>query len=178
MKIDATDSQNRAAAYHEASHVVIACVLGLPIGSKGARIDSFANGQAWFWGATEGVAVPPSKVEAVVIALFAGGTAHQIVGSFSQGAIAGDEWRIKDLLKAVCPNDELREEKYKRLKERSDDVVNEHWATIAVLAEALWALPWVPRNVSRELPKDKMLKGSEIATILAPLAVVIDEYME
>ena len=178
MKIDATDPANRAAAYHEAGHIVIACALGLPVGLEGIRINSFANGQAWFWGSTDGVAVSPSQVDAVVTALFAGGIVHQRIGSFWQGAVAGDEWRINDLLNTLHPDIDMRQEEYKRLKARTEELVGEHWTTIANVADALWDLPWVSKNAHSELPKEKILNGSELVEILAPLAVVIDANME
>src|SRR5216110_236977 len=111
MAVDAGDEHCRAAGYHESAHIVIACHLGLPISPKGIYIDNFAQGRAWFRGATDGVAVPSADVDRVVIALLAGGIAHRRILQEIKDACAGDDGRIEELLEAHNSDSKTCQEK-------------------------------------------------------------------
>jgi hypothetical protein len=175
MAIDAGDEHCRAAGYHESAHIVIACDQGLPISPKGIYIDNFAQGRAWFRGATDGVAVPAADVDKVVTALFAGGIAHRRILQEIKGACAGDDGRIKQLLEAHNPDSKIRNEKHEQLLARAEETVDQQWGVISRVAEALWSKPWRPKNPHQQWPKEKALSASELVLIVAPVVPVIDE---
>lgn len=178
MAVDAGDEHCRAAAYHESAHIVTACDLGLPISPKGIYINNFAQGRAWFSGATDGVAVPSADVDRVVIALFAGGIAHRRILQETKDACAGDDGRIKELLEAHNLDLKTRQEKHEQLLVRAKDTVDQQWGVISRVAEELWSKPWLPKNPHREWPKEKALSASELVPIVAPVVPVIDESVD
>jgi hypothetical protein len=141
MAVDGGDERCRAAGYRESAHIVIACHLGLPISPKGIYINNFAQGRAWFRGATDGVTVPSGDVDRVVIALFAGRIAHRRILQEIENACAGDDGRIKELLEAHNPDSKTCQEKHEQLLARAKETVDEQWGIISRVAEELWSKP-------------------------------------
>jgi hypothetical protein len=178
MTLGADDDTCRAAAYHESAHLVIACVAGLPIHPKGISIDGFANGRTHFKGSTDNTAVSSEDVDNVVIALLAGGLAHCRMHGNVKAAVSGDEQRIAEILETHIADPAARQEKREQLRAHAKDMVDEHWQTIENLAQALWSKSWQPRYPHRHLLKEKALTGIEIAPIVVPLPVVLDDTVE
>jgi hypothetical protein len=178
VTVDAGDEHCKAAAYHESAHIVVACLLGLPISPNGIYINNFAEGRAWFKGATDGVALPSTEVHQVVIALLAGGVAHRRVHRNLQDACKGDDWRIKEILESHFPDSETRREMEHQFQAQALEFVDAHWEVIARVAEALWGKSWRPKYQHRHWPKEKALSASELVTLIDHVPVLIDEYLE
>jgi hypothetical protein len=175
MPLHADDICCRAAAYHESAHIFIACFLGLPVNPKGIRIDGFANGTAWFRGATDDSVVACAEVGKVVLALFAGRIAHSRVFANVQDACRGDERRIEELMDAHRNHPEASQIDLELLRGRAQELVGVHWHAIERIAESLWNKPWEAKPRHQSLRKEKALSGSELVPIVAPIHVVIDE---
>jgi len=176
MAGDADDQNCRATAYHESGHIVIACALGLRVSPKGIRIDNFAAGRAWFSGSTDGTPVPASDVDAVVLALFAGGLVSESIEGYRESANEGDEARIRELLEAHSAPNTLSA-RYKELRARASEMVKTHWSAIENVADSLWGQPWVSPP-HRLWPKEKALSANSLLPLIAPIAVAIDEFAE
>lgn len=178
MAVDATEIQSKSAAYHESAHIIVACVHGLPINPKGICITNFASGRALFRGASDGIAVSPSEVDKVVIALFAGGIAQARISGGMQDACAGDNARIQELLEAHYPDAEERKVKRDLLLACAREAVQENWVLIEKTAERLWSKPWQSKNLHHPWPQEKRLSAEELASLVDPLVISIDETAE
>jgi len=178
MAADAGDAHCRAAAYHESAHIVVACEQGLSISPKGIFINNFAEGRAWFNGATDGSEVPFAELDKVLIALFSGGIAHSRMQTEMRDACKGDDWRIDHLLKRYYADLTARQQKREQLLARATKLVTDLWDTIARVAEELWSKPWKPKNQHREWPKEKTLPAIELEPLIGQIAVVISEDVE
>lgn len=178
MAIHANDERCRAAAYHESAHIVIACFLGLPISPKGVCIDGFANGQAWFMGSTEDTEVALEEFDKVVKTLCAGAIAHRRLHCDIEVARIGDDRRIDQLFDDHGISSEERESMRNQLSDTAQEIVDEHWQEIKIVAEALWCKPWRYEPAHQSLLKWKRLNGSELQKILAHVPVVVDEKTE
>jgi len=178
MTIGADDMTCRAAAYHEAAHIVIASAVGLPISPKGISIDGFANGLAHFKGATSGTKVAAEEVDKVVISMLAGGIVHGGVHGNVEHAIIRDERRIKEIMDEHIANPEARKTKREELETRASELASKHWQAIEAVAEALWSKSWKPRNRHIQLFRGKTLDGTELKALLTDITLVVDETVE
>jgi hypothetical protein len=163
----------RGAAYHEAAHIVVAAVQGLPLGKGGLRIDKRGAGLAEY-GHTKANCLTNAGPDAykgrTIIATRAGHIAH---GKIYPPAATGDAnwWHdielMDRLLVEMYPTSAvLRDDAREKLFERSEDLVEQHWETIKVIAEALWA----------KLPEAR-IEGVEVIALLMHrgISAVLDE---
>jgi hypothetical protein len=173
----------QGAAYHEAAHIVIAAVQGLPLGKGGLRIDEQGAGFAEYrcTRPTGSTALGADAYkERTIIATNAGHIAH---GMFyppvaNGDANASDDFElIQKLLREMYPTSDIRRDAAQReLLKRSKDLVEQHCESIKVLAEALWAKEWRP-----QLPvakwREKRMEGAEVITLLKQrgISAVLDE---
>jgi len=163
----------RGAAYHEAAHIAIAAVQGLPLCKGGLHLDENGAGLA------EYRCTKPSRLKSIgadaykertIIATYAGHIAH---GKFYPPVEAGDpnaddDFKcINELLLELHPaSDDRRDAAQRELRKRSKELVEQHWEIIKVLAEALWAKKC-----------EKHIEGAEVIILLKQqgISAVLDE---
>ena len=175
------DDTVRAVAIHEAAHIVIACVLGLSIGEKGAAVYGMPpdpTGVAHFEGATRGTEVVASKVHDVIIALLAGGIAHSKLRSDVKTAVLKDEERIAELLGSSSFTSPEVQAHCALLRPRANELVDRHWPVLETVATALCNKEWHYRYSASSFFKDKSLSGAELKSLLHPMPVIVNSAIE
>jgi hypothetical protein len=172
---DAGDERCRVAAFHEAGHIVIACCVGLAISPRGIYVNNFAEGRAWFEGATDGEEVASTAVDNVIVALLAGCVAHGTMSEDVGDACQGDEDRIKELLEKHYPEPCARAAKEQALRKTSKHIVGDNWSEISSVAEALWATEWRSKHPNRSWPQEKKLSAEDLRPLVAPMVLVVDD---
>ena len=170
-----------AVAHHEAAHVVIACDLELAIGKKGAVVYGHPpdpTGSAYFEGATSGTPVEASKEESVVIALLAGGIAHNRFTDRTERAVLSDQQRVAELMGAPSFSSPEVQERILPLSAKAAQLVDQHWSEIVKVGTALLKKEWQYRNRHVGFFKEKSLSGEELQNLLSPMTVVVDDTIE
>jgi hypothetical protein len=161
----------RSGAYHEAAHVVIGAVLGIPLTEKGLHLDRWGNGIAHYHDKKpDGSANlgPETGRERTIIATAAGWIAQNRMYSCSQSGAHLDIDQINALLTEMYPDRSPSwcAAKTKLLRE-AEQLVEVHWVVIESVALALWAKPEVPKTDDwTPEPNEKHLSVQEILEIL------------
>jgi hypothetical protein len=160
------------AAYHEAAHIVIAAVQGLPLGKDGLRVYENGAGFAHYSGkqpdGSTNLGADPCR-EGTIIATLAGHIAHgKCYPPVEKGdANASDDFdRVRALLLEMYPDnsDQYREAQC-ALHKRSKELVDQHWATIKALATKLWDRDWLPQAPAANC-REKHIEGEEVVSLL------------
>jgi len=182
MMIDNVNEETVCAvAHHEAAHVVVACHRELPIGKKGATVYGHPpdpTGSAYFEGATLGSPVGASKKESVIIALLAGGIAHNRFTDRIETAVLLDQLRIAELMGGPSFGSPEVQERISPLAAKAAELVDQHWLEIVRVGTALCKKEWHYSNPHVGFFKDKSLSGEELQTLLSPMTVVVDDKIE
>jgi len=155
VKMRRRDSRpdERTAAFHEAGHAVIAVHLGLTIGpvtivpvkgpgpGEGSRGSAVVINPLLSWRRGDGRRRP--LMEAYVVALFAGCAAEGVLHGEEQevdGADAEMAWECLEMVPprgCVSRRDGVFKQYMRKLKRRSDRLVEDHFAEIRKIAELL-----------------------------------------
>jgi len=175
------------ATRHEAAHVVIAAVQGLALRKDGLRISEHGEGLACYRGAVpRGVANvgPDPERERTIIAVYAGQIAHgRYYPPVANGdANASDDIDLADrLVSEMYSTLDLQLATKRKLWERSNALVTEHWEAIEGVAQALWSKPWLPSDIPR-VPShrevlEKKIDGEEVVHFLKQFGIeaVLDD---
>lgn len=190
--IDIDDKYISSTAYHECGHIVVAAVQEMPLRNLGVRMDSLGCGKTFHWhrepdGSRNNVG-PDRERERTIVTTSAGYIAqkrfygdaltNEIKMYMEQGA-SGDTSLVIELLEEMYSgNKETWFAARASLFEKSSQLVDEHWSAIDVLAKALLARPWEPRNLATDVDghwsidnKEKWLHGIEVVAILEGFGV-------
>ena len=181
MRDNVNDDTVCGVAHHEAAHIVIACVLELSIGERGATVYGFPpdpTGVAHFEGATQGTEVAVSKVDNVIIALLAGGIAHSKLRNDINTEVLKDEERIAELMGAPGFESPEVQTHCAPLNSQAKELVDRHWPVIQKVAMTLCSKEWHYRRPANSLFKEKSLSGEELKSLLDPMPVVVDGTIE
>lgn len=158
------------AAYHEAGHIVVAAVQGLPLGKGGLRIDEMGAGFACYRSQPDGSTSvgPDSWRELTILATFAGpiahGKAYPPVADGDANA-AGDFDHVDKLLEEMYSAKDVRRAARDELCKRAEKLAERHWGAIAALAKVLWAKNWSPKVPAGE-SLEKHVEGEEVVSLL------------
>jgi hypothetical protein len=172
--VEPNTDRTRSAAYHEAAHVVIAAVQGIPLTNKGIHLDKWGNGVAhYLFRYPDGSTNVGSETERekTIIATFSGWTAQNKVYAGPPGGAFYDIEHANALLNGMYPEgSEIWWSERARLCRESDRLVDLHWAAIASVALALWSKPEIPKTpaLGERSPEltEKYLSVDEIVEIL------------
>jgi hypothetical protein len=140
----------RSAAYHEAGHIVIAAVQGLPLRDKGIHLDGWGNGLACYCdrkpdGATN--VGSEREREKTIIATFAGWIAQNRVYQCAPSGTVYDLAQINALLDEMYPSGSPEWwAARKNLRAESERLVELYWEVIETVALLLWVQPDSPRT--------------------------------
>jgi len=164
----------RSAAYHEAAHVVIAAVQGIPLTEKGIHLDRWGRGLAHYRDRKPDSSInvgSETEREKTIIATAAGWIAQNRNFPCSPSGASYDIDQINALLTEMYPEGSLswRNAKETLLKE-AQRLVERHWAAIESVALTLWAKPETSKlpqtgDWSTE-PLEKYLSAEEVVEIL------------
>lgn len=157
----------RRAAYHEAAHIVVAVVAGLEVLPCGIRINTEGSGMSDYEGAGYDVPISDERVDAVVMALLAGGLGQSRFDSTVAPNTDSDDYRIGQLI----GGDSTRRN---RLQDQADETLTLHWDRVEQLAQALLARNRTSTRFTQSacgrwtmLPTDKYIEGFEVAQLLS-----------
>jgi hypothetical protein len=169
----------RAAAHHEAGHLVVAAVMDLALRPEGLMIDPVAEGLACYCKKPEDV---DSARERVLTATFAGWYAQKRFCEESSITFAQDlsmtcDWweahRILcDMSKAYSAEQNYATA-HERLERRAETIVGERWTAVQALASALLAKEWASIKALEsggkwsEQATAKYVLGDDVVNILA-----------
>lgn len=133
------------AAYHQAGHVVVAYVLGLPVPDLSLEPDPEAaetcGYSLWADALAEegaGAAGDVEGLEAEAIACLAGPIAEAMVaGEFDEGVAEDDLYLALDLAEAAVGGEEGRDAFLDRAEDRAESLLDEAWTAVEAVAGAL-----------------------------------------
>lgn len=180
VKTENIDDKITIAAHHEAAHAVIAAVLGRSLRSEGIIVGKDAEGLACYCKQPDG---SDASREATILATFAGCYAENRFRQ-SQGyrvleyerIIGSSDWFEARQLHGGFSEEYLAGrvfgEVQKKLEQRCQQLVADHWLVIEALARALLAKRWgqlKPLKSGAEWSKAeqaKRLSGEEVVAEL------------
>lgn len=159
----------RSVAYHEAAHIVIAAVQGIPLTDRGIYLDRWGNGIAHYLDrkpdGSVNVGASPER-EKTIIATAGGWIAQSRIRPCTQSGAYLDIGQINALLTEMYPDGSqswwaARE----RLLKEAERLVELHWAVIEAVALALLAKPdipceggWSPESAAKHLSTEEILE--------------------
>lgn len=141
-------------AYHEAAHTVVAVALGIPLRTRGVRIDTMGSGYSYYWSRNAGnlskTAADIDERERSIIACEAA-----FIGQveFYPECLAGgnrfDRLYTSQLLNEMYPNTDQFLAEQSRLVDEAKRLVKLHWDAIEALAGEILAQPLTPLPTPR-----------------------------
>lgn len=173
------ETKLRAAAHHEAGHLVVAAVMDLPLRTEGLMIDPVAEGYACYCKKPEDA---DSSRECVLTATFAGWYAQKRFCSESSMTFAQDlsmttDWWEAHRILCAMSKDYSAKQNYatahERLERRAEGIVEERWTVVQALASVLLAKEWEPTKALKsgdtwsQQATAKYVLGDEVVRILA-----------
>jgi hypothetical protein len=155
-------------AYHEAGHIVIASVVGLPLTPSGITVyeaDEVTEGYARY-------CEDERRWENILMALRAGVRAQ--LKKFPQSWIGGsqpDTLKFGEIIKSHF-EDRCREMDDK-ITPQLDQLLESHWSAVVAVAQALMESCWIPVEPSehRIATRKKELNGTTLVAILGRLGI-------
>lgn len=108
---------------------------------------------------------PDAEIERTIIATNAGHIAHGVCyeAAANGDANAADDFElIQALLREMYSVHALRHSAQWKLLRRAKELVAQYWGAITDIAEALWAIEWIPTKQGAE----KHLEGKDVLAIL------------
>jgi len=155
------------AAYHEATHIVVALAAGLNLLPCGIRLNNKGQGISYFEGAEYGEPVSNEKIDAVVMGLLAGGLGQFQFDDTVAPNTNSDDYRIGQLIGVDVT-------RRNHLRDQASEILTLHWNCVEQLAQALLARNWTSTRTTQNacnrwtmLPTEKYIDGSELAQLVS-----------
>jgi len=175
------DEYVKSAAYHEAGHVVVAALQGMPLQEAGIRVDSEGSGVSHYWHRCPGDhATAPSdqlERERTIIALHAGRISQtRYLGGADcpENAWASDNATICKLLEEMQPTGvSARRRADAKLRCKAEEIVSNNWEAIKCLAEAVLGKTPQPQADQSGCGRkaERRMSGSEVKKLLEEFGI-------
>jgi hypothetical protein len=160
----------KAAAHHEAGHMVAAAVSGLRLDPRGMRVDQMGEGIAFF-------KPPPDASDESLrngaVAIFAGFCAQRRFNPACDWH-RDDDWQQAHALIGQMQTDAAFRTRDELLR-LAESLVDERWAVIEAIAAALLTRDWEPLTVlwtSGVPTAEKYISGGEVVSLLGQHGIV------